>query len=70
MAKQKDIIKVHLHYPYQGKTDFYYSNLTNLYSYFSSHILGICRQSLINAKLYDKRFYANAFCTIEIVTLD
>lgn len=70
MTKQKDIIKVHLHQPYQGKSDSYYSNLTNLYSHLTPQLLGICRQSLINAKLYEKRFYANAFCTIEIVTVD
>ncbi len=70
MGKTKEIIKVHLHKEYNGKTDYYVSNLTMLYVVLSSKVLGICRQALINYKFYEKRFYANSFCVMEVVTLD
>lgn len=70
MNKTKEIIKVHLHCPFNEKSDYYFSNLANMYSILTPQILGICRQSVINAKLYQKRFYANSFCTMEIVTVD
>lgn len=70
MNKSKEIIKVHLHQQYNGKNDYYFSNLSIMYSILTSQLLGICRQSVINAKLYQKRFYANSFCTMEIVTVD
>ena len=70
MGKSKEIIKVHLHQPRNGRSDYYFSNLTGVYHLLTSQTLGICRQALINAKFYEKRFYANSFCTIEAITLD
>ena len=70
MSKSKEIIKVHLHQQHNGRSDFYFNNLTGVYRLLTSQVLGICRQALINAKFYERRFYANSFCTIEAITLD
>ena len=69
MSNEKKIIKVHLHKSFNGKNDYYFSNLSKIYSILSSSLLGICKQALINYKFYDKEFYANSFCTIETITL-
>ncbi|MBQ6067948.1 MAG: hypothetical protein IJK84_00455 [Bacteroidales bacterium] len=70
MPKKQDIIKVHLHHPHNGQSDFYFRNLTALYAGLTSQVIGICRQALINTKFMEKRFYANQFCTIEVVILN
>lgn len=70
MVKTQEIIKVHLHHPYNGQSDYYFSNLTKLYGTLTSQIVGICRQALINTKFIEKRFYANQFCVMEYVTLN
>lgn len=67
MAKQKEIIKVHFHKSRDGKHDYYFGCLTSMYQYLTSMELGICRQALNNTKFREKRFYANSFCTIELI---
>lgn len=70
MSKSKEIIKVRFHQPLNGRYEYYFTNLAALYKQLTSQSLGICRQALINAKFYEKHFYANAYCIIETVTLN
>ena len=69
MTNERKIIKVHLHHPYNGQSDFYFNNTAIMYCVLTSQVLGICRQALINTKFVEKQFYANQFCVMEYVTL-
>lgn len=70
MKQETKIIKVHFHRLHKGIHDYYYTNISAIYKQLSAKDLGICRQALHNARLYEKGFYANPFCTIELITLN
>lgn len=65
-----EIIKVHFHRLHKGKHDYYYSSLAKMYKQLTANEVGICRQALANAKIFQTKFYANPFCTIEVITIN
>lgn len=67
--KQTDIYHVHLHYPHNGQTEFYFRNRTTMCEHLNSTLLGVCYQALTNYKLEQKRIYANRLCVIRIEPL-
>lgn len=71
MAKETEkIIHLHLHRPINNKTDYYYKSLSDMFDALSSNIIGVAPQTLRNYRFNEQEFYANKFCTIEIITLD
>ncbi|MBQ9546764.1 MAG: hypothetical protein IJU90_05710 [Bacteroidales bacterium] len=71
MAKKNNkIVYLHLHQPLDGKMDFYYASLADMYEAMHPNTIGVARQSLYNAGFVDRGFYANKFCTIELITLE
>lgn len=71
MARKNDkIIYLHLHKPMEGKMDFYFASLADMYDKMHPNDVGVSRQSLWNYKFFERCFYANKFCTIELITLE
>lgn len=71
MLKRNDkIVHLHLHKSFNGKTDFYYANISDMFDALSSTIIGVAPQTLRNYRINENEFYANKYCTIEIITLD
>ena len=50
--------------------DFYFASLSNMFRKMHPNKIGICPQSLRNLRFNERRFYANKFCTIELITLE
>ena len=65
-----EIMKVHLHFEHDGRHDFYFRCAKHVYNKLTPQLIGLTYQSLLNLRMKTRRFYANGFCTIEIVTID
>lgn len=71
MAKSKEkIVYLHLHQPLEGKMDWYFPSLGRMYEKMHPNTIGVARQSLRNNRFNERGFYANRFCTIELITLE
>lgn len=68
--KRKTIIKVHLHKPYAGKTDFFFTSLAKIYGILPTEVVGISYGGLTNVKILTTQFYANRCCVISIEPLN
>ncbi len=68
--ENKNIIKVHLHQPYNGRADYFFTTLSNIYKTLNAEIVGISYGGLTNIKLQAKKFYANRCCVITIEPLN
>ena len=68
--KDDKIVHLHLHKPHEGKNDWYFASLSKLYEKMHPNTVGVTRQSLRNYRFNEKQFYANKFCTIELITLE
>ena len=69
--KQGDkIVHLHLYRSEEGLMDFYFASLSNMFRKMHPNKIGICPQSLRNFRFNERRFYANKFCTIELITLE
>lgn len=71
MAKSHEkIVYLHLHKPLEGKMDWYFPSLGRMYEMMHPNTVGVTRQSLRNYRFNDRGFYANKYCTIELITLE
>ena len=71
MEKRKtELVRVRLYKQYAGRCDYYFKTLKGIYRTLPTEVVGICYQALVNYKFNEKRFYANQFCTMDIITVD
>ena len=70
MERKQELLKIHLHHPYGGRQDYYFRQASSVYRTLTPQVVGLTYQSLLNLRMPKHRFYANAFCTIEIITID
>ena len=70
MKQGEKIIYLHLHKPIEGRQDFYYPSLSEMYKKVHPNTVGVTHQSLRNCRFNERCFYANKFCTSELITLD
>ncbi len=68
--ENKNIIKVHLHKPYNGRDDYFFTTLSKIYAILSPEILGISYGGLTNVKILNSGFYANRCCVITVEPLN
>ena len=70
MKSGDKIVHLHLHRPEEGLMDFYFKTIEGMCRKMPPNKIGICPQSLRNNHFYERRFYANKFCAIELITLE
>lgn len=70
VMESKSIIKVHLHKPYNGKTDYFFTTLSKIYRLLNAEVVGISYGGLTNVKILSTKFYANRCCTISVEPLN
>lgn len=71
MSKSGDtIIYLHLHRPIEGRMDYYFASLSDMYDAMNPNDIGVTRQSLRNYRFNERCFYANKYCTIERITIE
>jgi len=70
IRKNDKIVYLHLHKPKEGKMDWYFASLSDLYAKMHPNDIGVTRQSLRNYRFNERGFYANKYCTIELITLE
>ena len=70
MRGGEKIVHVHLHRPDEGLMDFYFHSVDAMCRKMTAQKIGVCARTLYNIKFYERQFYANSLCTIELITLE
>lgn len=64
------LVHLHLHRPHNGRAEYYFGSVAAMFDAMNTNIVGVSPQTLRNYRFKDVEFYANKYCTIEIITLD
>lgn len=61
--ESRKVVHVHLHEPYEGKTDYYFGSLAAIYATLPDDVVGIKYKSL-TAKKFSR--YENKHCVVNV----
>lgn len=64
--KEKTIYHVHLHTPFAGKSDYYFSSKVGIVRTLPLDVVGIRPSSLQNTRIDADNYYANTKCIITL----
>lgn len=62
--KKKKIYHLHLHEPYNGKQDMYFSSKTEIFKILSEEIVGCSMTYIVNKQIQIGEHYANGKCIL------
>ena len=62
--KEQKIIRVRLHIPHNGQSDFYFTSLKSIFLILDKELVGISYSALVNTHFTTSGFYANKCCVM------
>ncbi|MDO4802938.1 MAG: hypothetical protein Q4A15_12295 [Prevotellaceae bacterium] len=64
MKRKKKIYHLHLHEPYDGKHDLYFSSKTEIFNALPEEVVGCSMAYIVNKQIHIGEHYANRKCII------